>query len=59
MKHISDFTQMTVKIDKDFKLSTVPWSYSQHVVEATQMQVESYPHPHTQIHTQCWQTVST
>ena len=43
----------------DLIYNTIPWNYSQHVVEATQVQVEYCLHPHTQIPTHCWQTVFT
>ena len=48
----SDSTQMTVVLDQDFKLNTVPWHYSLHVVGLTQMQVESCPLLYTQMPTQ-------
>ena len=56
---ISDSTLMMETKKRDFTSSTTHWNCSLHVEEASQIPVESWPHPHTQINTQNWQTVST
>ena len=58
-KFIPDSTLAVMELEKDFKLSTIPWNCSEHVVEPTQMKVGLCPLPHTQMHTRNWQIVST